>query len=74
MTTAKPVVTTPKFQRHFAMPDPPEREPDDMTSFNHLSVTGGPLSADPTTSETPTLPSSAESTTSAANPLTTWKG
>ena len=24
------------------MPDPPEREPDDMTSFNHLSVTGGP--------------------------------
>ena len=42
MTTAKPVVTTPKFQRHFAMPDPPEREPDDMTSFNHLSVTGGP--------------------------------
>ena len=42
MTTAKPVVTTPKFQRHFAMPDPPEREPDEMTSFNHLSVTGGP--------------------------------
>ena len=36
MTTAK----TPQPQSQFEMPDPPEREPDDMTSFNHLSVTG----------------------------------
>ena len=36
MTTAK----TPKSLRHFEFPDPPEREPDDMTSFDHLVPTG----------------------------------
>ena len=33
MTTAKDVKT-------FRFPDPPEREPDDMTSFDHLTLTG----------------------------------
>ena len=36
MTTAK----TPKTQGRFRLPDPPERQPDDMTSFDHLSETG----------------------------------
>ena len=36
MTTAK----TPKSLRHFEFPDSPEREPDDMTSFDHLVPTG----------------------------------
>ena len=36
MTTAK----TPKTESAIRFPDPPEREPDDMTSFDHLSATG----------------------------------
>ncbi len=36
MTTAK----TPKTHGRFRLPDPPERQPDDMTSFDHLSETG----------------------------------
>lgn len=40
MTTAKPFATTPQSQSHFRMPDPPEREPEDMTNFNHLNAPG----------------------------------
>ena len=36
MTTAK----TPTAHARVRMPDPPERHPDDMTSFDHLSETG----------------------------------
>ena len=36
MTTAK----TPPTPSHFEFPDPPEGEPDDMTSFDHLTPTG----------------------------------
>lgn len=36
MTTAK----TPKAQERFRLPDPPEREPDDMTSYRHLHKLG----------------------------------
>ena len=35
MTTAKPTTRT-----SFRLPDPPERHPDDMTSFKHLAATG----------------------------------
>ena len=31
---------TPEAPGAFRFPDPPEREPDDMTSFNHLTPTG----------------------------------
>ena len=42
MTTADTAgrVKTPKTGGHFRFPDPPEREPDDMTSAEHLSETG----------------------------------
>ncbi len=40
MTIPKTVSETPEPEIHFEMPDPPEREPDDMTSFDHLSATG----------------------------------
>ena len=33
-------VKTPKTGSHFRFPDPPEREPDDMTSFNQLTPNG----------------------------------
>ena len=33
-------MTTAKNPRKFRLPDPPEREPDDLTSFDHLSHTG----------------------------------
>lgn len=36
MTTAKAGLSPSQIQ----FPDPPEREPDDMTSFDHLSATG----------------------------------
>ena len=36
MTTAK----TPKTLEVVRIPDPPDREPEDMTSFNHLSAPG----------------------------------
>ena len=41
MPTDKTFGKTAQSQNHFEMPNPPEHEPDDMTSFNHLSVTGG---------------------------------
>ena len=40
MTTAKPNAATTRAPSGFRFPDPPEREPDDMTSFNHLTITG----------------------------------
>ena len=42
MTTADTTgrVKTPKTGDHFRFPDPPEREPDDMTSFNQLTPSG----------------------------------
>ncbi len=42
MTTANTtgLPKSPKSLRHFEFPDPPEREPDDMTSFDHLTPTG----------------------------------
>ena len=42
MTTANTTgrVKTPKADDHFRFPDPPEREPDDMTSFNQLTLNG----------------------------------
>ncbi len=33
-------MATAKSQQKFRLPDPPEREPDDMTSFDHLTFTG----------------------------------
>ena len=36
MTTAK----TPKSPKHFRLPYPPEKDPDDMTSAKHLAETG----------------------------------
>ena len=33
-------VKTPKADSHFRFPDPPEREPDDMTSFDQLTPNG----------------------------------
>ena len=36
MTTAR----DPEITSHFRLPDPPERDPDDMTSAEHLSETG----------------------------------
>ena len=36
MTTAK----TPKTQERFRLPDPPEREPDEVTSYDHLHKIG----------------------------------
>ena len=40
MTTAKPTATTPRPPDGFRFEDPPEHQPDDMTSFNHLTITG----------------------------------
>ena len=42
MTTADTTgrVKTPKAGKHFRFPDPPEREPGDMTSFNQLTPNG----------------------------------
>ena len=40
MTRAKTFGKTSQLQSQFEMPDPPEREPDDMTSFDHLAATG----------------------------------
>ena len=40
MTTAKPNAATTRAPSGFRFPEPPEREPDDMTSFNHLTIKG----------------------------------
>ena len=39
MTTAKPGGAV-KRSRHFRFPDPPQRKPEDMTSFKQLTITG----------------------------------
>ena len=40
MTTAKTPAKTARPDSGFQLPDPPEREPDEMTRFNHLSGNG----------------------------------
>ena len=40
MTTSNPFVKTSKVQGRYRLPDPPEREPDDMTSFDRLAANG----------------------------------
>ena len=40
MTTPNTFVRTAKFQRPLVFPDPPERGPDDMTSFDRLAANG----------------------------------
>jgi Uma2 family endonuclease len=40
MTTSDTFAKTSQPQGRFRLPDPPEREPDDMTSFDHLSANG----------------------------------
>ena len=43
MTTAKPSATTaqqPTQEVRFRLPDPPKREPDEMTSYDHLHKLG----------------------------------
>ena len=40
MTTANTAPKASQSTGPFRMPDPPERQPDDMTSFDHLSTTG----------------------------------
>ena len=40
MTTTNPSITTTQVPDDFRFPDPPEREPDDMTSFDHLAANG----------------------------------
>ena len=42
MTTVKPAIkTAAKTTRPIAFPYPPERRPEDMTSFKHLAIAGG---------------------------------
>ena len=41
MTTSDTVANNRVSTRPFKMPDPPERRPEEMSSFNHLNVTGG---------------------------------
>ena len=40
MTTPDIFARKPQVQKPFEFPDPPEREPDDMTSFDHLAANG----------------------------------
>ncbi len=40
MTTSDTAIKAPRSVGHFRLPDAPEREPDDMTSAEHLSETG----------------------------------
>ena len=40
MTTINPAVKTQCQPTRIRFPDPPERRPEDMTTFNHLAVTG----------------------------------
>ena len=41
MTTPRSQPTEQKRQQRFVLPDPPDREPEDMTSFDHLTLNGG---------------------------------
>ena len=40
MTTRHSQSTEQKHHQRFVLPDPPEREPEDMTSFDHLTLNG----------------------------------
>ena len=40
MTTSHPKASEQKGQGGFVLPDPPEGEPEDMTSFDHLALSG----------------------------------
>ena len=40
MTTPHPKAADEKRREHFVLPDPPEGEPEDMTSFDHLTISG----------------------------------
>ena len=40
MTATNPFARIPQPETPFRLPDPPERHPDDMTSFDHLAATG----------------------------------
>ena len=40
MTAANPFAQSPASKTPFRLPYPPERHPDDLTSFDHLSATG----------------------------------
>ena len=40
MTTRRSQSTEQKRYQRFLLPDPPEREPEDMTSFDHLTLNG----------------------------------
>ena len=40
MTTRQPGAADKKRRGSFVLPDPPEGDPDDMTSFDHLTVSG----------------------------------
>ena len=40
MTTRRSQSTEQKHHQRFVLPDPPEREPEDMTSFDHLTLNG----------------------------------
>ena len=40
MTAANPERAKPQYQEQYVLPDIPEREPDDMTSFQHLGDNG----------------------------------
>ena len=41
MTTRHPEAAAKKRRGSFVLPDPPEGEPEDMTSFDHLALSGG---------------------------------
>ena len=41
MTTPRSQPTEQKRHQRFVLPDPPDREPEDMTSFDHLTLNGG---------------------------------
>jgi Uma2 family endonuclease len=40
MTTADAFAKAPRPQSHFRLPDPPPREPDELTNYDHLHKTG----------------------------------
>ena len=40
MTPRQTAAIKPEHHQNFELPDPPDQDPNDMTSFNHLNVTG----------------------------------
>ena len=41
MTTMQEIAAVPRLDSLLPMPDPPERTPEEMSGFNHLTITGG---------------------------------